>query len=315
MNLNYKERERLSTISSIVSIIANALLAILKIGIGFFTNSMAILADGLDTATDILTSVMTLIAGKISNKPPDIEHPYGHERAETIATKIVSLIIMYAGIEVFTNSIKRLINHDANIDNLLFVVIISAISVVVKYSLYKYRLYIGKKINSNATIADALNMRNDVFTSSSVLIGILVLYFTGLWWIDSVLAIFVSLMILKTGFEQFMESSSELMESSPELKELYELVANCSCKTAKAQNPHKIRARKFGHRYFVDMHIELPPEMTVKEANEICAELEKRIKEKNPAIKDIIIHVEPYGNAEKECFGLSIDNIKHMKGE
>jgi cation diffusion facilitator family transporter len=98
--MNYVEREKISTRSSLISIIVNTLLAFLKIFTGFITNSMAILADGLDTATDILTSFMTLIAGKIANKPPDIKHPYGHERAETIATKIVSLIIIYAGFEV-----------------------------------------------------------------------------------------------------------------------------------------------------------------------------------------------------------------------
>ncbi|WP_281000940.1 cation diffusion facilitator family transporter [Marinitoga aeolica] len=313
--MDYIEREKLSTKSSIISIIVNTLLALFKILIGFFTNSMAILADGLDTATDILTSFMTLIAGKISNKPPDVEHPYGHERAETIATKVVSLIIIYAGFEVLISSIKRLINKDIIIDNVVYVIAIASISVISKFLLYKYRLSIGKKINSNAIIADALNMRNDILTSSSVLIGMFVLYFTGIWWLDSIIAILVSFMILKTGFEQFMESSNEFMESSPELKEIYNIVINeaksCNC----VKNPHKIRARKFGYKIFVDMHIELPPDMTVKEANDITAKLEEKIKEKNNSIRDIVIHIEPYGNAEKECFGINSDNIKDLKGE
>ncbi|WP_129408490.1 cation diffusion facilitator family transporter [Marinitoga lauensis] len=313
--MDYIEREKISTRSSLISIFTNALLALLKILIGFFTHSMAILADGLDTATDILTSFMTLIAGKISNKPPDIDHPYGHERAETIATKVVSLIIIYAGFEVLINSIKRLINEEIIIENALYVVIIALISVITKFALYKYRLSVGKKINSNAIIADALNMRNDILTSSSVLIGMIVLYFTGIWWLDPVIAILVSFMILKTGFEQFMESSNEFMESSPELKEIYDIVITesktCNC----VKNPHKIRARKFGYKIFIDMHIELPPEMTVKEANDICAKLEKKIKEKNDSIRDIVIHIEPYGNAEKECFGINSDNIKDLKGE
>ncbi|GAB6189174.1 cation diffusion facilitator family transporter [Marinitoga arctica] len=313
--MNYSEREKISTRSSLISIFTNALLAILKILIGFYTKSMAILADGLDTATDILTSFMTLIAGKISNKPPDIEHPYGHERAETIATKVVSLIIIYAGFEVLVNSINRLINKKVIIENALYVIIIAFISVIAKFILYKYRLSVGKNINSNAIIADALNMKNDILTSSSVLIGIVVLYFTGIWWLDSVIAIFVSFMILKTGFEQFMESSNEFMESSPELKEIYNIVINETKKFKCAKNPHKIRARKFGYKIFVDMHIELPPDMTVKEANDISAKLEDNIKNKISDIRDIVIHIEPYGNAEKECFGINSENIKDLKGE
>lgn len=313
--MDYSEREKISTRSSLISIFTNAFLALLKIFIGFFTKSMAILADGLDTATDILTSFMTLIAGKISNKPPDIKHPYGHERAETIATKVVSLIIIYAGFEVLFNSIKRLINKEVIIENALYVVVIAFISVITKFILYKYRLSVGRKIHSNAIIADALNMKNDILTSSSVLIGMLVLYFTDIWWLDSVIAIFVSFMILKTGFEQFMESSNEFMESSPELKEIYNLVIAESQKCTCVKNPHKIRARKFGYKIFVDMHIELPPNMTVKEANDISAKLEQKIKEKNNYIRDIVIHIEPYGNVEKECFGINSENIKDLKGE
>ncbi|SHE71882.1 cation diffusion facilitator family transporter [Marinitoga hydrogenitolerans DSM 16785] len=313
--MDYIEREKISTKSSLISIFTNTFLAVLKIAIGFFTNSMAILADGLDTATDILTSFMTLIAGKISNKPPDLKHPYGHERAETIATKVVSLIIIYAGFEVLINSINRLIKKDVIIENALFVVIIAFISVITKFILYKYRLSVGKKIESNAIIADALNMRNDIFTSSSVLIGMVALYFTGIWWLDSAIAIFVSFMIIKTGFEQFMESSSEFMESSPELKDIYDIVIEETKKMKCAKNPHKIRARKFGYKIFIDMHLELPPEITVKEANDICAKLESKIKEKKKNIRDIVIHIEPYGNAEKECFGIDSNNIKDLREE
>jgi len=312
-----ESRESISKKAAVNGIILNVILAVFKLLIGIISGSMAILADGIDTSTDIFTSFLTLIAAKISNKPADESHPYGHEKIEPVITKILSIIIIYAGFEVLLSSVKKLINKEYDISNPGLILAISLFSLFIKFFLYRYKLSVGKKINSSSFIADAKNMRNDILTSFSIFVGIIIYYFTGAEFIDSVLAIFVSFFILKTGISLLLETSDELMDGSKELGEIYKECVEVAEKTSPdVKNPHKIRVRKAGFVYFIEMHVEVPENMTVKKANEISEQIEKNLKLKNIYIKDILIHFEPIGNKEIEEFGFDKNSIKeHFGGE
>lgn len=319
MNNNLKEnpklntnREKIAVRASWVGIVVNGLLAFFKLLISFITGSMAILADAIDTSTDIITSILTLVAAKISNRPADESHPFGHERAETIVTKVVSLVIIYAGFQVLIGAVQSLFNRNFLIERPYLVLWISLISIVAKYGLYKYKYSAGNKTKNSSLVADALNMRNDILTSFSVLIGIIFYLSFDLLWIDSVVAIIVSIFIFKVGVEMFIETSDEFMGSSKELGEIYYNILDAVEKFDEAYNPHKIRVRKAGYVYFVELHIEVDEHMTVKEANNVASEIEKELKEKNPYIKDVIIHVEPLGNKEEEEFGFDKNSIKRI---
>lgn len=319
MNNNLKEnpklntnREKIAVRASWVGIVANGFLAFFKLLISFITGSMAILADAIDTSTDIITSILTLVAAKISNRPADESHPFGHERAETIVTKVLSLVIIYAGFQVLIGAVQSLFNRNFLIERPYLVLWISLISIVAKYGLYKYKYSAGNKTKNSSLVADALNMRNDILTSFSVLIGIIFYLSFDLLWIDSVVAIIVSIFIFKVGVEMFIETSDEFMGSSKELGEIYYNILDAVEKFDKAYNPHKIRVRKAGYVYFVELHIEVDEHMTVKEANNVASEIEKELKEKNPYIKDVIIHVEPLGNKEEEEFGFDKNSIKRI---
>ncbi|RAO99165.1 cation transporter [Petrotoga sp. 9PW.55.5.1] len=305
-------REKIAVRASWVGIVVNGLLAFFKLLISFITGSMAILADAIDTSTDIITSILTLVAAKISNRPADESHPFGHERAETIVTKVLSLVIIYAGFQVLIGAVQSLFNRNFLIERPYLVLWISLISIVAKYGLYKYKYSAGNKTKNSSLVADALNMRNDILTSLSVLIGIIFYLSFDLLWIDSVVAIIVSIFIFKVGVEMFIETSDEFMGSSKELGEIYYNILDAVEKFDKAYNPHKIRVRKAGYVYFVELHIEVDEHMAVKEANDLASEIEKELKEKNPYIKDVIIHVEPLGNKEKEEFGFDKNSIKRI---
>lgn len=309
-DIKNKEREFLAIKASIIGVIGNTFLAIIKFLIGVITGSLAITADAIDSATDVITSIMTYIAAKISNKPADENHPYGHEKAETIITKLLSLVIIYAGFEVLTRAISNLLSGDIDITNLNYILLISFISLLIKYFLYKYKLIIGKKIVSASSIADAYNMKNDIFTSASIFIGILIFYFTGIKQIDSILAIFVSFFIFKVGISMFLETSNELMDGSNELGEIYNEIVKIVDQYSEIKNPHKIRVRKSSFVYFIDMHVEVDENMTVKKANSLSFIIEKDIKNSNYRIKDITIHFEPFGNKEKEEFGHNKESIE-----
>ncbi|POZ88855.1 MULTISPECIES: cation diffusion facilitator family transporter [Petrotoga] len=306
------KREKLAANVSWMGIIINTALAFLKLVISFITGSMAILADGIDSTTDIITSILTLIASKISSKPADESHPFGHERAETIVTKVLSLVIIYAGFQVLTGSIQSIINHNFLIHRPYLVLWISLISIVTKYFLYKYKFSVGNKIRNSSLVADALNMKNDILTSLSVFIGIIFYLTLNIMWVDSLVAIIVSVFIFRVGIKMFLETSDEFMGSSKELGEIYYNTLEAVEKIGKAYNPHKIRVRKAGYVYFVELHIEVDEDMTIKEANEIASQVERELKKINPYIKDVIIHVEPLGNIEEEEFGFDKNSIKRI---
>ncbi|MFO7883046.1 MAG: cation diffusion facilitator family transporter [Kosmotogaceae bacterium] len=304
-----KERDKIAKKGSVIGIIANSVLAFFKIIFGFLSGSVAILGDGVDSASDIITSTITLISTQISAKPPDKEHPYGHERAETIATKVVSMIIFFAGGQLAITSIQRLFQGIPEIKHMGIIILISSVSIAAKYFLFKYKYNIGKIIDSSVFIADAYNMRNDILISLSVLTGMLVIYFTDLVIVDTLLGIFVSIIVIKNAIGLFLESSQELMDGIDRENDVYRQLFTSLEKLQNVRNPHKVRIRKMGYKYLVELDIEVDGSLSVNEAHKIAKNVEEVIMEKNKNIYDVHVHMEPSGNVEDEKYGVSNDEV------
>ncbi|MBI9100258.1 MAG: cation transporter, partial [Spirochaetaceae bacterium] len=294
-----------------IGIIINFILSTLKISAGFLFYSFALIGDGIDSLTDVVTSGVTLVTANISSRPPDNEHPYGHGRAETIATKLLSFIIFFAGAQLAFSSIKKIINPEvAELpESPVFIVIAVSIAGKIFLSILKKRA--GIKINSPMLIADAKNMRNDVLISVSVLVGLVFTVVLEIPVLDSITALLVSVWILKTALTIFMETSRELMDGVDN-PEMYKLVFKVVKSVPGAGNPHKTRIRKLNNIFIIDMDIEVAGNLTVKEGHNIAMKVENAIREEIVEIYDINVHVEPTGNYEKrENFGLNenlIDN-------
>lgn len=289
--------------ASLIGIFSNTLLAIGKIVTGLVTGSLAILGDGFDTATDIITSAVSLFASKIMDKPPDKDHPYGHGRIEIIATQVISFVIFYAGIELARQSISRLVSHDQIQINLI-AIIVSVVSIVGKLFLALYKFKVGRKVSSQLLIADAKNMRNDVVLSAGVLVGLLVGKITSWWWVDSVTALVVSLWILKVAFSVFLESNDELMEGHNNFDDYREIFSVLK-KVDGVRNPHKVRIRRIGVMLIVDLDIEVDKNLSVKEGHDIATKVKQEITRQLENIYDVQVHVEPEGNKEDECYGIT----------
>ena len=288
-----------------IGIFGNAVLAVLKILVGLLTGSYAILADGIDTSTDIFTSFVILLSSRISGKPPDETHPYGHERAETIASKIISFVMFYAGASLLVESVKRLVKQEFSLELTLTAFIVVGISVAGKTFLFLYKLSLGKRLKSSATISDALNMRNDIMISGTVLAGMVAMKTFGWWWLDSLLAIFVSIMILRTSFSVFYEAAYELMDGMKRTElDMYDDIFAVLERFPNVHNPHRVRIRKVGTRHFIEMDIEVDGKMSVKDAHELTVKIRKEMLKRRDDIEDVTIHVEPLGNVEEEGFGL-----------
>ncbi len=285
----------------------NAFLAASKILVGFFSGSLAVLSDGIDSATDVLIATMTLTAARISSKPGDREHPYGHGRIETVSAAVIAFIVFFAGAQVFVNAVGRIVEGKVSGMPSPIAVVVTVVSIIGKLLLAWSQFHYGKISGSTMLVANGKNMRGDVVTSAAVLIGLGLTYLTGIPVMDKILAAAVSLWIIKNAIGIFMEANTELMDGTSDRGPYKELFAAVT-RVPAAGNPHRVRLRRIGSMLVADMDIEVDPAMTVREAHDIAVSVESAIKESMEDVYDVIVHVEPQGNVEEEKFGLTADD-------
>jgi cation diffusion facilitator family transporter len=292
--------------ASWIGIGVNLALALAKIIGGYFWNSMAVIGDGIDSATDVATYFITFIAARIMMRPPDPKFPYGYNRVEAIATKLLSFFIFFIGAQlVYHSSLNLYFEKPTGIPT-RGAVFITLISVVVKLALSWWQMREGKRIQSKMIIANAKNMRNDIVLSLSVLIGVaLSLYFQA-FWIDQALALLVGFWILKVAFDIFRETSGELMDMVHNTK-VYDLIFEAVDSVYGVHNPHRVRVRRLSNLLMIDIDIEVDPDLPMKKVHELGQEVELAIKNKVENVYDIMVHFEPLGNVEsEEKFGVSL---------
>lgn len=283
-----KQKTFIGYLEGTISIILNTILFCLKCWVGIKTFSIAIVVDAWHTLSDSLTSLVVIIGFKVSSKPADKKHPYGHGRAEIISSVIIGTLLAVVGVNFLIASIQRFINHQsASYGNLAIIVFI--ISVIVKEGLAQFSIRAGKKINSQSLIADGWHHRSDALVSFLILVGI----FTGkhLWWVDSIMGIAVSLVIFYTTYTILKESISTLIGEEPSKDfeaEIRKIVTNSLSHDVKL---HHLHSHKYGDNRELTFHIRLPADMRLKDAHRITEELEEKIREEMNI--EATIHVEP----------------------
>jgi cation diffusion facilitator family transporter len=301
-------------IASWIGIIGNGLLAIFKIAAGSMDSSLSVVADGIDSAGDVLISLMTLYIASLLIKPPNIKFPYGYGKAEQNATIVLAVIIFFAGAQLAISSISRLI--DGTYGEMPGKLAITAIvfSIIIKIILARYQMHIGKKTESSMLLATAKNMQGDIVISCSVLAGIIFTHLFQLPVLDLIFAILVSLWVIWIAIKIFLETNLELMDGNIE-KSVYENVFKIVESTPGVRNPHRMRIRRAGHKLMINIDIELDGNMTLSNAHKISHIVEKNIKDGlEHDVFDVVIHVEPYGDKIKEeNLGISKEGLKRSK--
>lgn len=293
----------------------NAALAALKLSVGFISGSYAVIADGIDSATDIASSLVVLLAARIINKPPNIKFAYGYQKADTVAAKILSFVIFFAGAQLAWSSVQVLLRDipaDTPSNLALWVTVISIAGKLILTTLLRRT---GKKVESPMLIANAKNMRNDILISVSVLLSLVFTIWLKQPLIDRIIALIISVFIMISAFRIFMKSNIDLMDGidDPGLyKDLFEAVRQVDG----ACHPHRVRARKIGYHYMINLDIEVNGFLSVREAHEIAQKVENSIKLNLRNVYDVMVHVEPLGNEEKdEKFGITETDIDHENNE
>ncbi|EKQ56774.1 MULTISPECIES: cation diffusion facilitator family transporter [unclassified Clostridium] len=274
-----------------VSIIAYITLSLLKLGIGYLAKSEALLADGVNNTTDIIASFAVLIGLKISRKPADDDHPYGHFRAETIASLIASLIMLAVGMDVLYNAIKSVIFFRAQAPDLVSAAVAIFCAIVI-YMVYRYNKKIAIKINSSGLMAAAKDNLSDAWVGVGTTIGIIASQF-GLPWIDPLAAVIVSILILRTGWDIFREASHNLSDGFS--KEKLENITQTIKKVQGVKDIKDIRARVHGNNILLDVIVKVSSELTVAEGHSITEKIDEKLRIEFE-ITDVVVHVEPDNN-------------------
>jgi cation diffusion facilitator family transporter len=290
--------------AAIIALAGNAVLALLKIGAGLISKSGALIGDGIDSSSDVLVSVVALFIVRIISKPADDNHPWGHGRAETIATAFLSFLLFFMGAQLILNSATKLISGEVAPMPSGLAIIVSLVSIAGKILLAWSQHYLGKCADSAMIKANAKNMASDVILSVGVLIGLAISTLTGSGLADTIIAALVGAWVIKTAFGIFQEASLELMDGS-EGTQSYKIVFEAVNAVKGAERPHRARMRRVAGFWDIDIDIEVDPNLTVLEAHEIATNVELEIKRRLESVFDIIVHVEPLNDDSDEEFGLS----------
>jgi cation diffusion facilitator family transporter len=298
-----EERSSLLRKASILALVGNALLAVAKLIVGFLSGSLAVVGDGIDSSTDVVIAIVALFTARIVDKPGDREHPYGHSRAETVATTVLAFIVFFAGSQLLVRTAGALIANEAAELPSTIAIFVTLVSIVGKLLLSWSQFHYGRKAGSSMLIANGKNMRGDVVISVSVLVGLGFTFILRLPIVDRVTALLVSLWIIKVAAGIFREANMELMDGSDDQGSYGEVFAAVSSVPG-AGNPHRTRVRRLGSLLVVDLDIEVEPTLSIASAHDIAVAVERAIKTALPEVYDVIVHIEPRGNAEVERFGL-----------
>jgi len=290
-------RTKASQKVTIVGALIDFLLSIIKIILGFIGQSGALIADGVHSFSDLLTDWVTWYAAKLSGDAPDADHPYGHERFETVATLGLSIFLAIVGTIIIFEGFGRFSNpNELRHENWLIAA--AALSVLSKEALYWYTVKVARDINSDLLKANAWHHRTDAFSSIVVVIGIIGAA-NGYFFLDSVAAIIVGILIIYIGWQLGFEATKELVDTSIDQEDIKALRVALS-EIKGVNSVHTLRTRKVGHKKSADVHVQVNPFLSVSEGHIISVSVERVAKECIEELDDVTVHIDPENDEEKE---------------
>lgn len=290
-------RERRIYRVTLYGAIANVLLCMAKLLAGVFGRSSAMIADGVHSLSDLITDFIVIAFVRISSKPQDRGHEYGHGKYETLATTVIGLMLLFVGAGIMWNSLSHIwvcLNGEQLKSPGWIAFVAAIVSIVVKEALFQYTQREGRRVNSQAVIANAWHHRSDAFSSIGTAIGIGGALLMGQHWtvLDPIAALIVSVLIIHAAIEQLRPSLGELVENSlpePVEEEICKVILSCQ----EVSDPHNLRTRKIGNRSSVDVHVRMDGSMPLSEAHKRATEVENKIRQLLGKDTFVMIHIEP----------------------
>ncbi len=272
-----------------LSVISNTLLIVMKLAAGLISGSVSILSEAIHSSMDLIAAVIAFFSVRVSDNPPDRRHPYGHGKIENISGVIESLLIFLAAIWIIVEAVKKLLGEKIELESIALGSIVMLISAIVN-TFVSRRLYkVALATHSVALEADALHLKTDIYTSLGVSLGLGLIIITRINWFDPVIAILVALFIVKEAFQLLKKAFTPLIDTAWNNNEIEELEKKLK---GLEVNYHNLRTRVAGNYRFVDIHIQIPEDVTVGSAHKYCDKIENELTRVYENLT-VTIHVEP----------------------
>jgi cation diffusion facilitator family transporter len=283
---------------ALVGMVVSASLAVMKIVIGQMANSTSVLADGFESAADVLASGTILLALTLAARPADSNHPYGHGRIETLAGLLLGFVLFCAGVGISFHAISAA--GDVTAPPAAYAIWPLIISIVAKLFMVRYKYATARRIMSAALMADAANDGIDAISGVAALIALSLTLLNPVRFLlaDHYGAFAVGLIVMFTGVRVIRETGMQLMDTMPDPK-LMKAIREVAATVPGVDGVEKCFARKTGLKYHVDLHLEVDPEMTVRESHDIAQQVREHIREQLHWVADVLVHVEPAPRMER----------------
>ena len=278
---------------SLVTIIGNVALSVIKLLAGIIAHSSAMISDAVHSASDVFSTFVVIIGIKLASKKPDKEHPYGHERMECVAAIVLAMVLFITGLGIGLEAVKNIIHGnygDLQVPGVL-ALIAAIVSIVSKEAMYWYTRYYAKKIDSSALMADAWHHRSDAFSSIGALIGIGTSRL-GYPVMDSIASLVIFVFIVKAAFDIFKDAIDKMVDHSCD-EEIEKQIYECVMKNENVLGIDLLQTRVFGNKIYVDVEIQADASYTLQKAHDIAEAVHDDIEESFPKVKHIMVHVNP----------------------
>ncbi|MFB6365463.1 cation diffusion facilitator family transporter [Paenibacillus elgii] len=280
-----------------ISLISNIALTLLKLTVGFLSGSQVLLADGVHNAGDVIATAAALSSMRISKRPADEDHPYGHGKAEVLGSAFVAVVLAIAALFIGYHAASALFQEPAEASVLALAA--ALVSLAWKQALYMYTIRVGRRTNSKGLIATAYDHLADVYASLAAVVGIALAMLGEAWSIpylaygDPLAGIIVSVLVLKLAYSMGQEAFDVLMEKAVKPEKLDEYAALIQT-IPQVKRIDRLRAREHGHYILVDLRVSIPGELTVQEGHDISRQIKRAIMEQHADVDEVLIHLNPW---------------------
>ncbi|OUD12689.1 hypothetical protein TPSD3_15640 [Thioflexithrix psekupsensis] len=284
---------------TLVGVISNVILSVVKIIFGWIGQSQALIADGLHSLSDLVSDGVVLVAARFSSQDADAEHPYGHGRFETVATVLVGLILIAVAMGMLWDSTMRVLNPDSLLQPTEITLAIAVVSILLKEALYHYTVYVADRVRSQMLRANAWHHRSDAVSSVVVLIGVAG-SMAGAAWLDAAAAMVVAIMIAHIGWSLGGEGLRQLVDTGLARHQV-EKIKTLIRHVEGVRTLHALRTRHMGENALVDVHILVNPRISVSEGHHIGDRVRAKLLQQMPEIVDVTVHVDPEDDQHHEA--------------